>query len=116
MNDVAKTETNGKPVNLSAGISVALEEPVQAHGEEMKTIVFRKPTGADIIGMGEEYPVVVDWKNGGFPQMAPAPMAKMMATLAAVPPSTIAKMGAKDFATCAFRLFPFFTPGPQAQE
>jgi hypothetical protein len=111
MNDV--TKVNGTAVAKDPGISIDLDEPVQAHGEEVKQLVFRKPTADDLMSMGDEFPINIDW-NTGIASVAPATMAKMMSRLAAVPPSTIKAMSAKDFSTAAHRLMFFFVPGSQS--
>jgi hypothetical protein len=40
----------------------------------------------------------------------------MMSVLAAVPPSTIKALSAKDWSTCAHALMSFFPPGQQAMQ
>lgn len=93
-------------------IVVDLEQPVQAHGEMLKKMTFRKPTGGDLMAMGTGYPIIIDWSTGGM-MPNPAVMGQMMSQLAAVPPSTIKAMSAEDFSTCAFKLMRFFPPGAQ---
>jgi hypothetical protein len=90
-------------------ITVDLEMPVPAHGETLSKITFRRPTGADLIAMGDAYPIHFDVVTGDIRPNPPA-MAEMMTTLAAVPMSTIKLMDAEDFATCAYALMGFFPP------
>ena len=72
-----------------------LDKPVQAHGELIKEISFREPTGADIEKAG--FPLDFD-----FRQDPPAislnerKMAALMSLLASVPPSTIKALTPKD--------------------
>jgi hypothetical protein len=96
-------------------IVIELTKPVQAHGELLKKMKFREPTGADMMQFGERWPVQIDWTSG---QVTPNPavMSAVMSTLAAVPPSTIKMMSGKDFTTCAFALQSFFVPGAQAMQ
>ena len=96
-------------------IAIELTTPVQAHGEMIKKLVFRRPTGGDIMQMGEGYPIIINWQTG---QVTPNPkvMGDMMATLAAVPPSTIRMLDAEDWSTCAYALMGFFPPGAQAMQ
>jgi Phage tail assembly chaperone proteins, E, or 41 or 14 len=96
-------------------IPIDLTTPVQAHGETVKKLVFRRPTGGDIMQMGEGYPIIIDWGTG---RVTPHPkvMSDMMSVLASVPPSTIRQLDAEDWATCAYALMGFFPPGAQAMQ
>src|SRR5262245_41091308 len=94
-------------------VVIKLQTPVQAHGEMISELKFRRPTGGDIMGLGEGYPISINWQTG---QITPNPpvMGQMMSTLAAVPPSTIKALDAEDWSTCAHALMGFFPPGAQA--
>jgi Phage tail assembly chaperone proteins, E, or 41 or 14 len=94
-------------------ITIKLTTPVQAHGDMLKEITFRRPTGGDIMAMGDGYPIIIDWETGNV-RPNPVVMGKMMSVLAAVPPSTIKAMDAEDWSTCAHALMGFFPPGVQA--
>jgi hypothetical protein len=84
-----------------------------AHGDMIKKITFRRPTGGDIMEMGEGYPINIDWETGVV-RPNPVVMGMMMSRLAEVPPSTIKAMDAIDWSTCAHALMGFFPPGAQA--
>ena len=96
-------------------IIIELTTPVQAHGEEIKQLKFRRPTGGDIMNLGDGYPIVINWTTG---QVTPNPrvMGEIMSTLASVPPSTIRSLDAEDWSTCAHALMGFFPPGAQAMQ
>jgi len=94
---------------------IELQTPVQAHGETIKKLVFRRPTGGDLMAMGDGYPITIDWPTGRVTPNSPV-MGAMMSTLATVPPSTIKSLDAEDFSTCAHALMGFFTPGIQAMQ
>jgi hypothetical protein len=96
-------------------IVIDLTTPVQANGELVKKLVFRRPTGGDIMSMGDGYPIVINWQSG---QITPNPtvMGAMMSVLAAVPPSTIKSLDSEDWSTCAHALMGFFPPGAQAMQ
>lgn len=94
---------------------IELTTPVQAHGETLNKITFRRPTGKDIMAIGDSYPIHIDW-NTGVVRPNPPAMGQMMSLLAAVPPSTIEKMDAEDWSTCAHALMGFFPPGAQAMQ
>jgi hypothetical protein len=94
-------------------IVIDLETPVMAHGEMIKQLKFRRPTGGDIMALGDAYPIHINWQTGEIRPNPPA-MGEMMVTLAAVPPSTIRALDAEDWSTCAHALMGFFPPGAQA--
>jgi hypothetical protein len=77
--------------------------PVDAHGEKVTELVFREPTGADIVRSGN--PIRLDLS------MNEQAMEQQMSSLAAVPPSTIKMLTARDWQTIAFELSArFFVP------
>ncbi len=91
-------------------IVVPLEKPVVAHGDEIKELSFRIPTGSDIEVAG--HPVVIEWAGDGTPRFVPLErkMSAMMAQLATVPPSTIKQLTSNDWTNCAYKLLGFFVP------
>jgi len=111
---MVEQEDPPKPVRPKE-IVIELTTPVQAHGEMVKKLVFRRPTGGDIMAMGSGYPIVQDWRIGAI-AVNPAVMGEMMSILAAVPPSTIKALDSEDWSTCAHALIRFFPPGPQAMQ
>jgi Phage tail assembly chaperone proteins, E, or 41 or 14 len=98
------------PEAESKDIVVELTVPVQAHGEEIKKLVFRRPTGGDLMALGEGWPININYQTGQITPN-PAAMGAMMSALAGVPPSTIRNISSDDWATCAWKLMGFFTPG-----
>jgi hypothetical protein len=96
-------------------IVIDLKKPVMANGEMVKKLTFREPTGADMVQIGEKWPVNIDWQTG---VVTPNPeiMGNVMSTLGAVPPSTIRALKGKDFSTCAHALMGFFVPDAQAMQ
>lgn len=96
--------------DVAADNSVKYKLPykVQAHGEEVDTLTFREPTGSDIVSNGN--PVRVG-EDSSWVMDSPS-MERHMSALAAVPPSTIKQLKAKEWNGIAFMLFyRFFTPG-----
>jgi hypothetical protein len=94
-------------------VTIDLTKPVMANGDMVKKLVFREPTGNDMMSIGEKWPVNIDWQTG---VVTPNPeiMGNVMSQLGAVPPSTIKALRGKDFSTCAHALMSFFVPGEQA--
>jgi hypothetical protein len=111
----AAAKTKDKPKERVMEIVIDLETPVMAHGEMVKQLKFRRPTGADIMALGDNYPIHIDWSTGVIRPNPPA-MGDMMSALAAVPPSTIKALDAEDWSTCAHALMGFFPPGAQAMQ
>ncbi|MET3969095.1 phage tail assembly protein [Bradyrhizobium sp. S3.9.1] len=103
---VAET-TAEKPT--TSGVVVTLTDPVQAHGETVKELTFREPTGADLMMLKEGWPVDIDHVTGKVTPNS-AVMGQMMPMLAAVPPSTIKALKSNDFSNCAYALSGFFVP------
>ncbi len=82
---------------------------VEAHGEQVKELVLREPTGADVIAVGNPVQfdpisdpprILVDDKR----------MAAMISRLAEVPPSSVAKLKPKELISLGWLLTPFFVP------
>jgi hypothetical protein len=97
-----------EPAADSKDLTVKLQKAVQAHGETIKEIKFRRPTGGDLMGL-TDWPIVIDYQTGRVSPNPPV-MGAMMSTLAGVPPSTIRQLEAQDWTTCSHRLMGFFVP------
>jgi hypothetical protein len=104
-----------KPKVRLKQVVIKLENPVLAHGDMVSQLTFRRPTGADIMAMGEGYPININWQTGAVTPNPPV-MGDMMSRLAEVPPSTIKALDAEDWSTCAHALMRFFPPGAQAMQ
>jgi Phage tail assembly chaperone proteins, E, or 41 or 14 len=92
------------------GLIVPLSKEVNAHGEMIKELRFREPTGADIEAVGS--PIRIDF-YGTEPKMRyeTESMSAMMSRLATVPPSTIKMITARDWESAALQLaHRFFIP------
>lgn len=103
-------EVNGVVDNT---LVVPLRKAVIANGESVMELKFREPTAADIERCGT--PVMFDMGalTGDTPKMTyeNKAMFAMMATLAAVPPSTIRSMHTKDWEFAALQIaYRFFLP------
>lgn len=93
----------------ASNFEYTLSKPIQAHGDEVKVLHWREPTGGDIERAGN--PVYLDF-SGPAPSMTfnEKKMAAMMSVLCQIPPSGIRALTAKDWNAVAWRLFRFFTP------
>ena len=103
--------TRGAPDQVEEQVSFehVLGKPIQAHGEEIRKLEWREPTGGDIERAGN--PVYLDF-SGPSPTITfnEKKMASMMSLLTQVPPSSIRQLTAKDWNAVAWKLFRFFTP------
>lgn len=103
------------PVTRPKEVIINLETAVQAHGETVKQLKFRRPTGGDLMAMTDGSPIIINRETGDVTPNGPV-MGNMMSLLAAVPPSTIKALDAEDWTTCAYALASFFIPGAQARQ
>ena len=90
-------------------IEYPLSEPINAYGEKTMVLKLRKPTGADLIRVGN--PVVF------YPHADPVKiehdmprMVQMISRLAGVPSSSVERMLPADLTGLAWTLSPFFIP------
>ena len=90
-------------------VTVALRSPIPVFADKVSTIKFRKPTGGDIIRVGN--PVVFD-PISDPPKIThdEKKMTVMMARLAGVPISSLDFLDPRDWTSCAWALSPFFMP------
>lgn len=92
-------------------LTFVLRTPIQAHGEDLSELSFRPPTSQDLIDIGSPVRLDVASDPPGVIHDEKR-MAQMMGRLAAVPPSSIAKMHPGDFMEAEWLLTPFFVPRP----
>jgi hypothetical protein len=100
-----------KPDAKIPAYTLELSQPIEAHGEQIKVLVFREPTGRDLLTVGN--PVIFD-PISDPPKVIhdERRMNAMMSALAGVPPSSIMAMVPRDWITAAWGLTPFFVPMP----
>lgn len=72
-------------------VTIQLTKPITAHGEEIGEITLREMTPADVIECG--YPIAFDG-SVVIPQMGP--VAKLIARLGGIPPSSVRQMSMPD--------------------
>lgn len=98
-----------KPDDREIVREVTLSKPINAYGEEVKVLRLRKPTGADIIAVGNPCPI--------NPYVDPPEIkhdykkvALMAARLANVPSSSLERLEAEDLIGLGWAIAPFFLP------
>lgn len=108
--ETAETEKPTQPERRERPREIVIDlfGPAQAHGEPLKQLKFRRPTGGDIMKLGE-LPIKFD-RNGAI-SINPSVMGEMMSILAAVPPSTIDRLDSEDWLACSYGLARFFVVG-----
>jgi len=88
-----------------------IHKPIRDNkGNELKELLFRQPTGADINRNG--LPVRIDVQ--GDVLMDERKMTLMMTALSGVMTPFLETMDPRDWASCAYRLRNFFLPVPDA--
>lgn len=92
-------------------IEYPLDEPINAYGEEVTTLKLRKPTGLDLIEIGNPvtfYPYADPVKvEHDMPKVQ-----AMVARLANIPSSSVSRIGPRDLVGLAWAISPFFIPAP----
>ena len=95
---------------------VVLSEPIEAHGEEIKSLTLRAPRGEDLIAAGYPFRLL---KSGDDPdsddvaiEIVPGAVAKLTARLAGIPPSAVRRMSGIDFNACMETVLGFFDLSP----
>ena len=73
-------------------VTIQLTKPITAHGEEVSELTLREMTPGDVIECG--YPIAFDG-SVVTPQMGP--VAKLIARLSGIPPSSVRQMGMPDY-------------------
>lgn len=86
-----------------------LTTPILSYGEEIKVLNLRKPTGADLIRIGNPVLFTPHVEPPRVEHDMPR-MVTMIATLSNTPSSSIATMDPKDLIGLAWSLSPFFIP------
>lgn len=93
--------------------TITLSKPVEAHGERLAVLTLREPTGKDITAAG----MPLRFAGAGDAMQAEidaAPMSRMIARLAGVPPSAVDALSASDWMEAATGVLLFFAPAPKS--
>jgi hypothetical protein len=94
--------------------TVTLSRPIQAHGEERKTIDLREPTGADIIACGGNPACGLQTDTGTVLMINANVIASYLSRLGGIPPSSVAQLSPADWMRCQNAVTGFFNePEPE---
>ena len=85
--------------------TVTLAAPITAHGATLSALTLRQPTGKDLRTCGLPYKLT----GAGDIAIDAQPMHRMIAELAAVPPSSIDQLSAGDWNAVAMVVLGFIT-------
>lgn len=90
-------------------ITIQLNTPIQAHGEEVSKLTLREPTTEDIIDLGMPMLIVIgaDGKSTGIEMRQPV-IAAYISRLAAVPMSSVKSLKPRDFSAVSAGVVGFF--------
>lgn len=102
-------EEDKTEVKSSSEIEFPLRTPINAYGEEVSVLKIRKPTGADLIAVGNP----VKFSPFTKPPTVEHDMTRvieMVARLANVPSSSLAKLEPAELISLAWEISPFFIP------
>ena len=95
-------------------IKVPLSKPIEAHGEKVKALELKEPTGEDLMACGLPYSLGLPDEDSdasstmGFNTHA---CAKLISRMAGIPLGSIKKMSAPDFQRAITDgVMPFFNP------
>ena len=85
-----------------------LKKPVIAHGQEITEIVLREPDGKEITEIGLPTLVVISAEGSAGAEVRTKVIAKYIAKLGGVPPSTVDKLHRLDFQALTAGVMQFF--------
>lgn len=89
----------------SPDVKVALSRPIQAHGEELRELTMREPTGKDLRIVGLPYTM-----KGEDISIDADRIARMAVQLCAIPLSSVDQLSAVDFQAVVTAIMGFFQP------
>jgi Phage tail assembly chaperone proteins, E, or 41 or 14 len=85
-----------------------LSAPIQAHGQEMAELEFRRPTGGDVAACGFPFSFTVTDEGGTTIQPNAPAITAMIARLGNIPLSAAKALPFNDWMSCMGELFSFF--------
>ena len=85
-----------------------LSQPIQAHGQEMAVLEFRRPNGADVSACGFPFSFTVTDEGGTTIQPNAPAITAMIARLGNIPLSAAKALPFNDWMNCMGELFSFF--------
>lgn len=89
-----------------------LSSPIPAHGKQIKEVRCRKPSGGDIMRIGNPISFnPFDENPEQTIQINPSVMGRMISHLAEIPTSSVERMAPHDFMSLGWKLAHFFIPG-----
>lgn len=89
-------------------VTIPLSNPITAHGNEIESVTLRRPKGKDIVACG--YPLQLG-EGAAVPQAGA--IAKYIARLGGIPPSSVDKIDPEDFNACMSVIVGFFGQSDQ---
>lgn len=109
MSDEPAESVGEPPLEDPDHIYVTLSAPIKAYTETVSVLKMRKPTGADLLRVGNP----VDFDPISEPPKISHNMQRvqmMVARLANIPSGSLERMTPRDLVACAWAITPFFLP------
>lgn len=95
-------------------MKITLSKPIAVHGEEVTELELREPTGEDVIALGYPYLITLgDGEEQGI-EMRPKVIARYVARLAGIPPSSLNTVSPADFSGMTGAVMGFFGVAAEA--
>jgi hypothetical protein len=95
---------------MTNSVKITLTKPIQAHGQEVKELTLRPPTGGDIRRCGMPYRLVSKTDGGNATEFDTDVVAKYVVALAGVPAPSVDALTPTDFQSCINEVMNFFMP------
>lgn len=90
-------------------MKIQLSKPILVHGDEVTELELREPTGEDVIALGYPYLIIIgDGDDVQAMELRPKVIARYVARLAGIPPSSLNKVSPADFSGMTGAVMGFF--------
>lgn len=93
-----------------------LKKALAAHGEELKALTLREPTGEDLMETGYPYLIVTGDSGSEGVELRPKIIGKWVSKLAGIPPSSVKKIGFADLQGLQGVIMGFFGQGQKEEK
>lgn len=93
-----------------ANVTVTLRQPIEAHGETIRELELREPTGADFLACGG-----MPFEFGEHSTVNAKVTAAYISRLGRVPPRTVDRMSPRDIMACWTAMMPFFVDAEEEE-
>jgi Phage tail assembly chaperone proteins, E, or 41 or 14 len=103
---MSETSAPGPESGFDGNNTVLLATPIEAYGEKLDRLTFRRPNGKDVRACGSPLKIVI----GSEPEIDSAVILRLAERLAGVPASAIDEIDAADILSVEMAVLSFFIP------